>query len=79
MGIGNIADIADGGDIAIHGIDTFERHQFRRGFRQFRQHAAQIRHIIMLEQNPLRFAVTYAFNHGGVVHFIGNDNAARNF
>ena len=76
MLLGHVADFLDGRDVAIHRIDTFKRHQLGHFRTILAQQPVQIFRVIVLEHMALGAAVADAFDHGGMVQRVGEDNAA---
>ena len=75
--LGQIADLFDRTEIAIHRIDRFEGNQLGRGGVVRLQQGAQMRHIIVAE-DPLGAAIApHAFDHRGMVQRVGIDDQAR--
>ena len=72
-----IENVGDGGDVSVHGIDGFETHDLGRIRRCGAQEFFQMHHIIVTEDALLGARMAHAFDHRGVVHFIRNENAAR--
>ncbi len=74
--LGQVADLADRGDIAIHRIDRLENHHLR-GFRiVLGQQPVQILRVVMLEDPLLRPRMANPFDHRVVVEFVRIEDAA---
>ena len=76
VAVGQIADLLDRRDIAIHGIDRFEGDQLRRIGIGCRQLGFQIVQVVVLPDHPLALAVADALDHRGMVQGIGKDDQA---
>ena len=74
--LGEIADLSDLSEIAFHGIDGFETDDLRRTGRRAAQQLIQVRHVVVAI-NPLFGAgMAHAFDHRGMIEFIGEEDAA---
>ncbi len=74
--LGQITNGVDRRHIAIHGINAFKRDQLWRVSRCPCQEAFKMRQIIMSKHALLTARAANAFNHGGVVLFVGENDAA---
>lgn len=74
--VGEIADLLDRRDIAIHRIDALEGDQLRRIRIGSGELGFEIVEIVMLPDHPLALAVADAFDHRGVVERVGEDDQA---
>ncbi len=73
---GEVADVVDGRDVAVHGIDGLEQHDFRRVAAVFLQQAFQMLKVVMAP-DPLRSAaLADALDHGVVVFLVGENHRA---
>ena len=76
MAIRQVADRADGRDIAIHRIHGFEGDQLWPVDRRASQQLAKMGHVVVAEDALLRAARPDAVDHRGMVQRIGEDDAA---
>ena len=77
--VGQVADFFDGSDTAAHRVDALEGNDLGSFLRVLLQLGFQILQIVVLENDTFGAGVTHALNHGGVVHSIGEVDAAREF
>ena len=75
--LGNVAELGDGRDVAIHRIDGFEGDQLRPARSERGELAAQIGRVVMGENVLLDARMPDALDHRGVVERVGEDDAAR--
>ena len=75
--LGDVAQLGDRRDVAVHRIDRFERDQFRHGGIERGELAVEVGGVVMRESLLCRPAVPDALDHRGVVQFIGQHDAAR--
>ncbi len=73
--MGQIADLADRRDIAVHGIDRLEGDDLGAGGTGFLELALEIGQIVVAEHMTLAAGVADAGDHRGVVQRIGKDRA----
>ena len=74
--VGQIADVTDRGDVAVHGIDALECDQLGGIGRQGGQLRLKVRKVVVPPDNGLRAAVAHAFDHAGVVQRVRQHDAA---
>src|SRR5258706_7860402 len=65
ISIGHIAELGDGGHVAIHGVDGLESYEFWHVRRKLGQPALEIGRIIMGEDHLLRPAMPDTLDHPG--------------
>ncbi len=71
-----IANLADRGDIAVHGIDGFEQHDLRRFPVVFLEQAFQMLKIVVAPDALRAAALAHALDHGVVVLLVREDHSA---
>ncbi len=74
--VGQIADLFDGRDIAIHRVDGLERHDLGRLQRKRLQLFLEIGHVVMAENHFLGAGMADAFDHRRMVGGVGEHHAA---
>ena len=74
--VGDVADRADRGDVAIHRVDAFEGDELGRVRRIGRHQPVEIGRVIVLEYAAGGAAVANALDHRGMVHRVRIDDAA---
>ena len=75
MFFANVEDFGDGGNVAVHRINAFERDELGAARLDGGEQAVEIFRIVMLEFQALRAAMANAFDHRSVVECIGQDDA----
>ncbi len=78
VALGDIAELGDRRDVAVHRIDGFEADQLRPRRVAARQQSLEIGRVVVAEDVLLGAAVANALDHRGVIEGIGVDDAARN-
>ena len=73
---GQIADLPDLPEIAFHRIDGFEADDLRRILRRCAQQLIEMRHVVVPVDALLRAGMAHAFDHRGVIEFVGEEDAA---
>jgi hypothetical protein len=77
MRLGDIAELGEGRDVAVHGIDRLESDDLGPLRRDFGQPAVQVLGVVVAEYLLVGPAVTDALDHRGVVHLVRQHHAAR--
>ncbi|OIQ74659.1 hypothetical protein GALL_436870 [mine drainage metagenome] len=72
--VGKIANLADRAEITIHRVNRFESDQHRPPLIDPLQNAAQVGHVVMLEDVLLAAAAPDALEHRGVVQRVRHDH-----
>ena len=73
---GEFGDPRDGGDVAIHRIETLEHHQFGAVARRLQQFLEML-HVVVTEQHLLAARAANALDHRVMVERVRNDQAVR--
>ena len=70
---GEIGDLADGGDVAVHGIEALEDDQL--GARRIRggEQLFEMGHVVVAENDLVATRTAHPFNHGIVIEGVGED------
>ena len=76
--VGDIADLLDRRDVAIHRIDALEGDELGHFGPEFGQLAVEVFRIVMRPDLVRSTAVPDALDHRGMVKRVGEDHAARN-
>ena len=76
MPVGDLADLGDRRDVAVHRIDALERHELRPGQRVLRHQPVQVGRVVVAEDPLLAAGMADAGDHRGVVQRVGEDDAA---
>ncbi len=74
--LGDVAQLGDRRDVAVHRIDGFEANELRPLGRQTGEQLGQMRGVVVAEDQPLGPAVADARNHRGMVHRVRQDDHA---
>src|SRR6185312_2958128 len=77
MALGHVAELGDGCDVAVHGIDALEGDELGAARVAAGEPALEIGGVVMREDLLLGAAVTDALDHRGMVERVGEDHAAR--
>jgi hypothetical protein len=77
MRFANVQDLGDRCDVTVHRIYTLECDQLGTIRVQRRQPAVEVAPVVVGEHLPLRPAVPDAFDHGGMIAGVGQDNDVR--
>ena len=77
VGFGDVADLGDGRDVAVHGIDRLEGHELGPCRVDHPQLAVEILRVVVAEDVPLGAGGLDAFDHRGMVLGIRQHDAAR--
>ena len=77
MLVGDVADLLDRRDIAVHRIDRLEGDEFGTAGLDARELAIEVLDVVVLEHEAFGAAVADAFDHRGVVRRVREDDAAR--
>ena len=75
--LGEVADLLDRADIAVHRVDAFEGDQFRARGIVILDQRAQMADIIVAEDAPVAAGTADTLDHRGMVERIGIDDQAR--
>ena len=76
VALGQVADGGDGADGAAHGVDGLEGDDLGDRGRQGREFRLQVGDVVVAEDDLARARVADALDHAGVVHAVGQDDAA---
>ncbi len=74
--LGEVGDLPDRGDVAVHRIDRFEGDQLRPLRRRLLEQAFQVGEVVVAEDQLLGAGAPDALDHRGVVQLVGKDDAA---
>ena len=77
VAMGDVADLADRRDVAVHRIDRFEGHDLGRRRIGAGQQLLEMGHVVVAEDPAHRAGMTDAGDHRGVVQRVGIELAAR--
>ncbi len=74
--VGQVADSVDGRDVAVHGVNAFERDQLRKVWIFRSEQFLEMRDIIVAKDPLFAARIADARDHAGVVQLVGKDDAA---
>lgn len=74
--LSEVADFADRSDGAGHGVNRLESDDLGRFKGESGELGLEVDKVVVLEDDLGSLAVAHALNHRGVVHLVGEDNAA---
>src|SRR5260370_11560619 len=77
MAVGDVAELGDRGNVAIHGVNRFETDEFRAARIARCEKTIEVGRIVVAENPFLGAAVSDTGDHRRMIERIGKDNTAR--
>ena len=76
VAFGDVADLADRRDVAVHRINRLEGDDLRRRRVEIAKQFVEMAHVVVAENLLRRLRMAYALDHRGVVERVGQNDAA---